>query len=67
VAQSGENLAAGFQRAAELYQARAAYRSELLLYSLLPCSILLLASMIISQIQPVIAAMASFLRMLSGD
>jgi type II secretory pathway component PulF len=65
VAQSGENIAAGFQRAAELYQARAKYRSELLLYSLLPCSVLLLASMIISQMQPVIAAMASLIRSLS--
>ena len=29
VAQSGEDLASGFQRAAELYQARALYRTEL--------------------------------------
>jgi type II secretory pathway component PulF len=67
VAQSGENIAGGFQRAAELYQDRAKYRSELLLYSLLPCSILLLASMIVSQMQPVIAALASWLKMLSND
>ena len=65
VAQSGENIAGGFQRASELYQARAKYRSELLLYSLLPCSILLLASMLLSQMQPVVAAMASLLRTMS--
>ena len=47
VAQSGEDLASGFQRAAELYQARALYRSEMLLYSALPCSILALAAMIV--------------------
>jgi len=67
VAQSGENLTAGFQKAAELFQARATYRSELLLYSALPCSILLLAAMIISQIQPVFGALMAFLRSLGGD
>jgi type II secretory pathway component PulF len=67
VAQSGENIAGGFERAAELYQARAKYRSELLLYSLLPCSILLLASMLVAQMQPVIVAMTSLLRALSAD
>ena len=40
VAQSHEDLPAGFQRASEIYQARASYRTELLLYSALPCSVL---------------------------
>ncbi|MGD0743553.1 MAG: type II secretion system F family protein [Verrucomicrobiota bacterium] len=66
VAQSGEDLTAGFQRAAELFHARAMYRSELLLYSALPCSILALAAMIISQIQPVFAALMAFIQSLSG-
>ena len=34
-----EDLAAGFQRAAEIYQSRATHRAELLLYSALPCSV----------------------------
>jgi len=68
IAQSGENLTAGFQRAAELYQARAMYRSELLLYSALPCAILGLAAMIIVQILPVAGTLTSFLSWLgSGD
>ena len=66
VAQSGEDLTAGFQRAAELYQARALYRSELLLYSALPCSILVLASMVGVQILPVFFTLTSFLSWISG-
>ena len=67
IAQSGEDLASGFQRAAELYQARALYRSELLLYSALPCSILALAAMIAIQILPVFGTLASFITSISGD
>jgi len=68
VAQSGEDLTAGFQRAAELFHSRAMYRSELLLYSALPCSVLALASMILAQIQPVFAALIAFIRALgNGD
>lgn len=66
VAQSGEDLAAGFHRAAELYQSRALYQIEMLLYSALPCSILALAAMIVSQIQPVFSALTSFIKALSG-
>jgi type II secretory pathway component PulF len=68
VAQAGENLTAGFQQTAELYQARAKYRTELLLYSVLPCSVLALATMILSQISPVFAALSSCIQSLSnGD
>lgn len=49
VAHGGEDLAAGFGRAAELYQARGIYRADLLLYSALPCSVMLLGLMILSQ------------------
>ncbi len=66
VAQSGEDLTAGFQRAAEMFHARAMYRSELLLYSALPCSILALAAMIMSQIEPVFAALITFLNAIGG-
>jgi general secretion pathway protein F/type IV pilus assembly protein PilC len=67
VAQSGEDLTGGFRRAAELFHARALYRTELLLYSALPCSILALAAMIMSQIQPVFAALTAFLNALAGN
>jgi type IV pilus assembly protein PilC len=66
VSQSQENLAIGFERAADLYQARANYRSELLLYSALPCSVLALGLVIISQIQPAIATFISMMNSLSS-
>ncbi len=67
VAQAGEDLSGGFQRAAELYHNRALYRSEMLLYSFLPCSVLALASMIVIQIIPVVGTLTSFLTNISGD
>jgi len=53
VAGAGEDLATGFQRAAQTYQSSAAYRTELLLYASLPASLFLLGLMILSQIYPV--------------
>jgi type IV pilus assembly protein PilC len=61
VSQAGEDLTAGFQRAAEIYQSRASYRSEVLLYSALPCSVLALGLVIVSQIQPVLAMFISMM------
>jgi type II secretory pathway component PulF len=66
VAHGGEDLATGFQHTAEIYQARATYRIELLLYSALPCSVLALGMMIVTQIQPVLAVLAMFMKSL-GD
>ena len=40
VQKGGEDVAAGFQKAAELYQVRASYRIEMMLYGALPVSIL---------------------------
>ena len=67
IAQAGEDLTMGFKRTAELYQARAVYRTEMLLYSALPCSILLIATLILSQIEPVFRALTMFIQALSGD
>jgi type II secretory pathway component PulF len=66
VAQSHEDLAGGFQRAAEAFQSRASYRTEMLLYSALPCSVLLLGMVIVSQIQPVLAEFISFMNFMSN-
>jgi type IV pilus assembly protein PilC len=66
VGQSGEDLPAGFQRASEIYQSRASYRVETLLYSALPCSVLALGLVIVTQIQPVVAAFVSFMNMMVG-
>jgi type II secretory pathway component PulF len=52
VAGAGEDLAAGFERAARVYQARAAYRTNVLLYAALPVSLLFLGLIILSQIYP---------------
>lgn len=51
VAGAGENLAAGFERAAQVYH-RAAYRSNVLLYAALPASLLFLGLVILAQMYP---------------
>ena len=66
VGQSGEDLPGGFQRAAEIYQNRAVYRAETLLYSALPCSVLALGMVIMCQIQPVLATFISFMNALTN-
>jgi type II secretory pathway component PulF len=53
VAGAGENLAAGFERAAQVYHARAAYRSNVLLYAALPASLLFLGLVMLAQMYPV--------------
>jgi type II secretory pathway component PulF len=66
VARGGDDLAAGFQKAAEIFQGRAKHRAEMLLYSALPVSILALGIMIISQTQPVFVTLVRFMNMI-GD
>jgi type II secretory pathway component PulF len=53
VAGAGEDLAGGFERAARVYQARSAYRTNVLLYAALPVSLLFLGLIILSQIYPI--------------
>ncbi len=66
VAQGGENLAAGFKKAADIYYARALYRVELLLYAVLPVSVLVLGVMILGQFFPLFQMLTSFIDLL-GD
>jgi type IV pilus assembly protein PilC len=66
VRQGGEDLAAGFQKAADLYQQRAAYRTELLLYGALPVSILLLAQMVFWQAAPLFRSLSWLMQTLGG-
>ena len=49
VGSAGDDVAAGFRRAAELYQSRAAYRADLLLYGALPTSVVFLGMVIVWQ------------------
>jgi type II secretory pathway component PulF len=53
-ANAGQDLGAGFRRAAEIYQGRATHQIEMLLYACLPVSILLLGLMILGQVYPVV-------------
>jgi type II secretory pathway component PulF len=49
VSGAGENLADGFKRAGEIYHARAVYRTEVALYTVLPIASLFLGAVVISQ------------------
>jgi type II secretory pathway component PulF len=50
VGQSGERLAEGFERAAEVYRERARHRVEMLLYATLPVSVLVLGLLVLAQV-----------------
>ena len=52
-AQGGQDLAAGFKKAADIFRARALYRIEMLLYAALPVTVLVLGLMIFSQYFPI--------------
>jgi type II secretory pathway component PulF len=66
VQKGGENVAAGFQKAAEIYQARASYRIEMALYGALPVSILLLGQMVMWRAIPLLRSMIWIMDMLGG-
>ncbi len=65
VAGAGENLALGFRRAAEAYDARARFRIDLALYAALPVSMLLLAAIIGLEMAPIIKSFISTMNSLS--
>jgi len=66
VQSAGENVAQGFRKAAEIYRARAAYKTELALYGALPVSILLLGQMIFWQVAPLLRSFTEILNRLGG-
>lgn len=66
VQRSGEDVATGFQQAAEIYQSRAAHRIELALYGALPISILLLGQMVFWQIAPLVHSLVAMMNMLGS-
>ena len=61
VGNAGEDLAGGFQRAADIYSARAVYRTDMFLAAALPSAILTLGAMIACQIFPVIKTFTGIL------
>jgi type IV pilus assembly protein PilC len=54
VAGAGEDLALGFERAAETYRAQAARRTEVLVQAALPASMLFLGLLVLSQVYPMV-------------
>lgn len=66
VEQAGEDLAAGFRRASEIYAARAQYRVDLLLYAALPVSVLVLGVMILGEFLPMLRMMTGLLDLLGS-
>lgn len=50
VSQAGEDLAAGFGRAAELYAERARHRTDMMLYAALPVAVLVLGGVVMGQL-----------------
>ena len=67
VQKGGEDLAAGFQKAADIFQARASYRIELALYGALPVSILLLGQMVLWQAVPLMKSMSLLMSWMGMD
>lgn len=65
VRKGGEDIAGGFQKAAEIYQARASYKIELLLYGALPVSVLFLGQMVLWQVVPIFSALTTLMNWLS--
>jgi type II secretory pathway component PulF len=62
----GSDLAAGLKRAAEIYRARAEYRTELLLQAALPTSVLVLGAVIFVQVMTLAHfAVSQFLPLIS--
>jgi len=60
VSSAGEDMARGFERAAQIYEARASYRVEMMLYAALPVSIVLVGVMVIGQAYPLIRMFVQF-------
>jgi type II secretory pathway component PulF len=65
VASAGEDLTAGFNRAAEIYHSRAIYRTEVALYSVLPIASLFLGAVVLSQASLVISMFLPLIAMLN--
>jgi type IV pilus assembly protein PilC len=65
VASAGEDLTAGFNRAAEIYHSRAVYRTEVALFSVLPMASLFLGVIVISQAFLVISMFLPMISMVS--
>ena len=61
-----ENLAAGFQQAAEIYEARAVHRAEILLYAALPVAVLGVGLLVLLQAYLIGSMYLVFIQLLGG-
>jgi type II secretory pathway component PulF len=66
VAQGGDDLATGFQRASEIYQARSTQKIDVLLYAALPMAVMFVAGVIVGQMYPVLRTMQQVLDQLGA-
>lgn len=62
VSNSGEDMVAGFKRAADIYQGKFQRHTETLLYAVLPASIIILGLMIAAQGYMAVSSIVPFLR-----
>ncbi len=63
---SGEDVAAGFQKASEIYESRASYRIEMALYGALPVSIVLLGQVVFWEVAPLLQVLVQTMNMLGA-
>ena len=66
IQQGGEDLAAGFEKAAEIYNGRAAYRIEMMLYGFLPVTVRLLGQVILWQVVPMVREMGKIMNLINS-
>jgi type II secretory pathway component PulF len=66
VASAGEDIVSGLNRAAEIYHARAIYRTEVALFSVLPVASLFLGALVISQAFLVLSMFLPLIAMLNN-
>jgi type II secretory pathway component PulF len=66
VAGSGEDWPRGFRHAAEIYYARAMHRVEVLLYAVLPVSVMALGLLILLQVLPIFRVFLGLMRVLGS-
>lgn len=64
--EAGDDLARGFARAAEAYQARATARAEMLLHAALPVAVLILGGLILTQLLGPFNALIQMMNTLGG-
>lgn len=64
--EAGDDLARGFSRAAETYQARATARAEMLLHAALPVAVLILGGLILTQLFGPFTALIRLMDSLGG-